>query len=223
VRVVITGGSGFVGRHLHEHLTAEGDTVLPFGPPEPGFLDVLDRPAVFAAMASARPEGVYHLAGFSHVGDSFAKPVETIRVNVEGTLNILDACREARVERVLLVGSSEEYGDIGIAGRPLLEEDVLRPLSPYGASKVAAEFLGLQAHLGHGLATIMTRSFNHTGPGQSTDFVVPAMARRIARAERQGARTIQVGSLEAVREFNDVRDIVRAYRLLMLRGRVGDI
>jgi GDP-4-dehydro-6-deoxy-D-mannose reductase len=223
LKAIVTGASGFVGRELRRHLVAEGDQVLPFGPEEPDLLDVLDRDGVHGALIGSGAEAVYHLAALSHVGGSFENSVETIRVNVEGTLNVLDACREAGVGRMVIVGSAEEYGDASGGTEPLTEESPLRPVSPYGVSKVAAEYLGLQAFLSSGLGTIMTRSFNHTGPGQSRNFVVPALATRIAEAEREGRLEIETGRLDPVREFNDVRDIVRAYRLLVLHGRPGSI
>ena len=223
MKAIITGASGFVGRELCRHLASEGDAVLPFGPDPPDFLDILDRHGVREAIAGSGAEAVYHLAALSHAGASFEKSVETIRVNVEGTLNVLDACQEAGVGRVLVVGSAEEYGDGAGNTKAFTEESPLRPVSPYGVSKVAAEYLGLQAFLSAGLGTVMTRSFNHTGPEQSPDFVVPALAMRIAQAERVGSNEIDVGRLDSEREFNNVRDVVRAYRLLMVRGSAGSV
>jgi GDP-4-dehydro-6-deoxy-D-mannose reductase len=166
---------------------------------------------------------VYHLAALSHVGDSWARPTESFRVNAEGTLNVLRTCTELKTERVVVVLSSEEYGRVEPADLPLTEESPLRPVTPYGAAKCAADLLALQAHLGDGLATIRVRPFGHTGPGQSARFVVPALAARIARAERDGHDEIPVGSLDAVRDLSDVRDVVRAYRLLAERGEPGEV
>jgi GDP-4-dehydro-6-deoxy-D-mannose reductase len=147
----------------------------------------------------------------------------SFRVNAEGTLNVLTACTELKTERVVVVLSSEEYGRVDEAGLPLTEDSPLRPMTPYGASKCAADLLALQAHLGDGLATIRVRPFGHTGPGQSPRFVVPALAARIARAERDGHEEIPVGSLDAVRDLSDVRDVVRAYRLVAERGEPGEV
>lgn len=205
------------------HLQAEGDEIVPFVSADSARLDLLDRAAVRACVIESGAEAVYHLAALSNVDRSFQSPDKTIRVNVEGTVNLLDACREAGVARVLLVGSAAEYGDGSGSVDLLAEGSPLRPVSPYGASKVAAEYLGLQAHLCGELGVIMTRSFNHTGPGQSANFVVPALARRIATAERLNQIEIVVGRLDSVREFNDVRDVVRAYRLLVSLGVPGEV
>jgi GDP-4-dehydro-6-deoxy-D-mannose reductase len=166
---------------------------------------------------------VYHLAALSHVGESWQNPASSFRVNAEGTLNVLHSCNEVGVERVLVVLSSEEYGRVGEDELPLTEESPLRPVTPYGVAKATADLLALQAFLGDGLATIRARPFSHTGPGQSPRFVVPALAARIARAERDDVDHIPVGSLDAVRDLTDVRDVVRAYRLLVEHGEPGAV
>ena len=145
-----------------------------------------------------------------------------IETNVVGTLNVLDAARAAGAGRVLVIGSAEEYGLVD-SPEPLTEDAPLRPFTPYGASKVGAGFLALQAFLGTGLETIRVRAFNHTGPGQPPRFMVPALAHRIAQTERDGGDTVAVGNLDPVREVNDVRDVVAAYRLLVLHGTPGDV
>lgn len=220
MKVVVTGATGFVGQHLVEHLTGRGDTVDALGAEH---LDVTDAGAVRDRLASSHPEVVYHLAARSHVGESWDAPAAVLRVNAEGTLNVLRASVEAGVGRVLVVGSADEYGAVRPGDLPVDEGAPLRPMTPYGASKVAADFLALQAFLGDGLATIRTRSFNHTGPGQPPRFVVPSVAHRIARAEREGQRELPIGSLDAVRDFTDVRDVVRAYRLLAEHGEPGEV
>lgn len=223
MKAMVTGGAGFAGSALRLHLAIEGDDVVPFGAEKPNSVDVLDRSGVREAIAGSGAEVLYHLAAVSLGGGNFDNSLQTIRINVEGTLNVLDACREAGVRRVLVIGSAEQYGTGAGMAHPFTEESPMRPISPYGASKVAAEYLGLQAYLGNGLETVMTRSFNHTGRGQSPKFVIPAFALRIAQAERDGKDEIETGRLDAVREFNDVRDVVRAYRLLMLTGTPGSI
>ena len=166
---------------------------------------------------------MYHLAALAHVGESWADPTEVLRVNVEGTAHVLSAARSVGVGRVILIGSAEEYGLVEERDLPLCEEAPLRPVSPYGVSKIAASFLGLQAHLAYGLDVIRVRAFGHTGPGQSDRFLVPALAQRIATAEREERDEIRVGSLDPVRDLSDVRDVVRAYRLLATSGEAGAV
>jgi GDP-4-dehydro-6-deoxy-D-mannose reductase len=220
-KALITGASGFVGRHLITHLESEGDEVV--GLDREDGLDITDPDNVAEHYARHSPEVVYHLAALSHVGDSWNAAHEVINTNVVGTLNVLDAARRSGARRVLVVGSAEEYGQASTPGQPLTETMDLRPVSPYGVSKVAAGFLALQAFLGTGLETIRVRAFNHTGPGQPPRFFVPAFAQRVALAERDGVDSVAVGNLDAIREVNDVRDIVRAYRLLMVAGEAGEV
>jgi GDP-4-dehydro-6-deoxy-D-mannose reductase len=223
VRALVTGGRGFAGSHLCAHLQAMGDEVVSADRGgEPG-LDIVDREATYRTFAEHRPEVVYHLAALTHVGESWATPTAFLRVNVEGTANVLAAASAAGAGCVVVVGSSEEYGRVDERDLPLSEDAPLRPATPYGVSKVAASFIALQAHLGTGLRTVRVRPFNHTGPGQADRFVVPALARRIAEAERDGRDEIVVGSLDPVRDISDVRDIVRAYRLAALHGEPGEV
>ena len=219
MRAFVTGASGFVGRYLTAHLSECGDDVI--APDES--VDVADHDAIDAVIARAQPEVVYHLAAFSHVGESWAEPSRVLRVNVEGAANVLDAARRHEVERVLVVGSAEEYGRVEPGDVPISEDAPLRPVTPDAASTVAAGFLALQSHLGWGLDTIRVRAFSHTGPGQSPRFLVPALAHRIAEAERDGRGEILVGALDPIRDVSDVRDVVRAYRLLGERGEAGEV
>lgn len=221
MRALVTGVSGFVGHHLVDHLRACGDEVTGCDRAD-GSLDVLDPASVRAAIDRVRPEVVYHLAGWSDVGASWAAPMEVFRVNAEGTLNVLDECRAAGVERVLSVSSADVYGVVSTDELPITEDAPVRPVSPYAASKVAADYLGLQAWLGHRLPVLRVRAFNHMGPGQTARFVAPALADRIARNERDGGGTVPVGDLSPRRDFTDVRDVVRAYRLLVERGEPGE-
>ncbi|MFN8035215.1 MAG: GDP-mannose 4,6-dehydratase [Acidimicrobiia bacterium] len=222
MRAAVTGARGFVGPHLVAHLEAMGDDVFALDRSGPERFDVTDADAVRDTLSAIRPDALYHLAALSHVGESWEAPNLTIRVNVEGTLNVLRACADAGVTRVVVVGSAEQYGRVRPEDVPLPEDAPMRPVTPYGASKVAADVLALQAFLADGLPTIRARPFNHTGPGQTDRFLVPALARRIASAEHAGASEVVVGSLDPVRDVTDVRDVVRAYRLLALHGTPGE-
>jgi len=217
MRAFVTGAGGFVGRHLAAHLEALGDEVCPL----PEGVDVADEPAVVAAVADAAPDAVYHLAGWAHVGESWRHPTEVARVNVAGTAAVLEACRQGRVGRILVVGSADAYGEFEAGDLPLREDLPLRPVTPYGASKAAAEVLALQAHRTGDAAVVLTRSFNHTGPGQHPSFVVPALARRMVEAGPEPGGEVRVGNLSAQRDLLDVEDVVRAYRVLALQGEAG--
>ncbi len=216
IRALVTGGSGFVGLHLCAALRDAGDTVLL------SEADITDREAILAEFAAAEPDVVYHLAAQADVGASWDRPVETFRVNAEGTLNVLDAARLAGASRVLAITSADLYGRLTEADMPITEAQPLRPVTPYGASKAAADMLCVQAGLGYGLDVVRVRAFNHLGPGQSDQFVASAIASRIAAAERDGTDRVKVGNLDARRDFTDVRDVVRAYRALMLDGEAGE-
>lgn len=221
MKALITGGSGFVGKYLAEECSAAGDDVVSIDRSGAEPLDITDRRAVHDAFAHHRPEVVYHLAALSHVGESWDEPNLAFRVNIEGTANVLDGARAAVVRRVIVVGSAEEYGRVEERDLPLREDSPLRPTSPYGVSKIAASFLALQAHLAYGFDVVRVRAFSHTGPGQSDRFLIPALAQRIAQAEREERDEIRVGSLDPVRDISDVRDVVRAYRLLATHGHAG--
>lgn len=222
VRALVTGAGGFVGGHLVAHLQACGDVVVADEGPAGDGTDICDLAAVERMVTRARPEVLYHLAGWSDVGGSWKAPVEAFRANAEGTLNVLLASADAAVERVLVVTSADVYGVVAEDDLPLREDRALRPVTPYGASKVAADALALQAWLGRGLPTVRVRAFNHLGPGQSDRFVASAIARRVAENERVGSDIVRVGNVTPRRDFCDVRDVVRAYRLLVERGQPGE-
>ena len=225
MRALVTGASGFAGRHLCAHLAECGDEVVgsdrhPIDS-EPA-LDVTDRGGTMAVVGQIAPAVVYHLAGWSDVGGSWRDPVATLRANAEGTLNVLEAARQASTARVLVISSADVYGIAADEDLPITEDHPLQPVSPYAASKVAADFLAVQARLGYGQDVVRARAFNHLGPGQSDRFVASALASRIAANERDGGDEVPVGNLAARRDFTDVRDVVRAYRLLMERGSAGE-
>src|ERR1041385_7942909 len=193
MRAFVTGARGFVGHHLMHHLTESGDDVVPMDRIAPGS-DIADGDRMREVSGSSQPDVVYHLAGWSDVGGSWVADREVLRVNAEGTLSVLLACLHSRGERVVVVSSADVYGIVTDADLPLTEDAPFRPVSPYAASKAAADLIALQAFLGRGLGVIRVRAFNHLGPGQSDNFVAPAIASRIARNEIDGSDVVPVGN-----------------------------
>ena len=202
---LVTGGEGFVGPHLVALLR---DAVAP----RRAELDLLDGSAVRATVRELRPRAVFHLAAQASVARSWEFPGQTLRSNLDMTLNLLEAVRhEASDAMVLLVGSGEIYG---VPERlPVSEEAPLRPQNPYAVSKTACDLLGGLYADAHGMRVVRTRAFNHAGPGQSDEYVVGTLTRQVAEAELAGLdeAVLRVGNLEASRDFTDVRDVVRAY------------
>lgn len=220
MRALVTGAGGFVGPHLVGHLEAAGDAVVGLdvdhGP------DLRDHGAWLDRVADERPEVIYHLAGWSDVGGSWNDPRSTFEINVVGTVTVLEAARLAGTARVVLVSSADVYGSVDPSELPIDEDRPLRPGSPYGASKQAAEDVAAHYHRARGLDIVVVRPFNHIGPGQSTRFVAPAFADQIAAAEAAAAPAVlRHGDLTPERDLTDVRDVVRAYRLLAEHGRAG--
>lgn len=220
MRVCITGQAGFVGAYLTTACEAAGDEIVPFDDAAGTPIDVTDADAVHELFAREPIDVVYHLAALTHVGDSWSAPAQVWRVNTEGTCNILSAA--ATGTRVVVVSSADAYG-AAVGPDPLTESVTPLPLSPYGASKAAAELLAQRAHRGAGTDVVIARAFNHTGPGQLPQFVVPALAARVAQAEHDGASTVTIGNLDAIRDLSHVADVVAAYRLLAERGVAGEI
>ena len=221
MKALVTGAAGFVGHYLLAHLADSGDETVGTDRATGG-PDLLDSTALTALFSAERPEVVYHLAGQADVGRSWQEPLATFRANAEGTLNVLAAAREAGVRRVVTVTSADVYGRVDPEDLPLSEQALLQPVSPYAASKAAADLVAQQAFLGYGQEVIRVRAFNHLGPGQSEQFVCSALAARIARNEQSGSLELKVGDLSAKRDFTDVRDVVRAYRLLAAAGHPGE-
>lgn len=221
MRVFVTGGHGFVGTHLLAHLRELGDDVVA---PDQHDVDLNDQAGLIAAMTRAQPEAVIHLAALAHVGESWADPARTFDVNAVGTLHLLEAARRVTPPpRVLLIGSAEVYGPVQPVDLPLTEDHRLYPVTPYAVSKVAAEYLGIQYHAGFGVPVVRARSFNHIGPGQAGRFVVADLAGRIADAIKNGdGGPLRVGNLTPRRDFTDVRDVVRSYRMLITHGVPGE-
>jgi GDP-4-dehydro-6-deoxy-D-mannose reductase len=238
VKVLITGGGGFAASHLAEHLLQLGCDVTLVARPGERLHNVehllsqvrLERAdlrhfgRLREVLREIRPERLYHLAAFSSVVDSFKSPRECYETNLSGTLNLLEAWRELKFDsRMLVVSSSQVYGQPEVADMPLRETSPVRPESPYAGSKIAAEFLAIQFGLSYGLPVVRARPFNHTGPRQSPAFVCSDLARQVVEIEC-GMRPpiLTVGNADVSRDFSDVRDIVRGYMLLLERGRPGE-
>jgi GDP-4-dehydro-6-deoxy-D-mannose reductase len=229
MRVLVTGADGFVGRHLCAYLRAAGDEVVEaHGPRAEGIsstalhLDVAVPEKVREVVADAKPDAVIHLAGFSSVAKSHQNPPRVYAVNALGPVHLLTALRDSAPKaHVLLVGSGEVYGPVP-PGTRATEETPLVPLSPYAASKAAAELAGAQFHRNYGMHVVMARPFNHLGAGQDPTFVVPSFAAQIgAIALGKIDPVLRTGNLEAVRDFSHVKDVVAAYRLLVTQGVPG--
>ncbi|GEL72917.1 GDP-mannose 4,6-dehydratase [Myxococcus virescens] len=229
MRILVTGADGFVGRHLCALLRAAGDEVVEaHGPRGEGInsnalhFDVANEASVKAAVAEVKPEGIIHLAGFSSVAKSHHNPSRVFAVNTMGVVHLLTAVRESVPKAsVVLVGSGEVYGPVP-EGTRATEDTPAVPLSPYAASKSAAELAAVQFHRSYGLEVVMARPFNHLGAGQDPTFVVPSFAAQI-RAIGLGTvdPVLRTGNLDAVRDFSHVRDVVEAYRLLLDKGEPG--
>lgn len=221
MKSLITGAGGFVGPHLVHHLNQLGDEVvsadLGSGP------DLRDADGWIDFVAEAEPDVIYHLAGWSDVGGSWVDPLSTFQINTIGTISILESIRQLGSGRVVMISSADVYGTVAPDVLPLTEEHPMQPRSPYGASKQAAEAAVLQYWRGHGIDAVVARPFNHLGPGQSPQFVAPSFAAQIAEAEAGGENHLRHGDLSPHRDLTDVRDVVRAYRLLAENGEAGQI
>jgi GDP-4-dehydro-6-deoxy-D-mannose reductase len=237
MKVLVTGVGGFVGGHVVDFLAAHCPAAEVFGIVRHAGSDALrargvtlltadleDGPATDAVIDQVRPDRVLHLAGQSSVHRSWENPAATLRANVHGLLSVLEALRRRSLTpRVLVVGSAEEYGAVQAERLPVVERTRLQPASPYAVSKVAQAYLARQYFLSHGIPVVCTRTFHHTGPGRGEVFAESSFARQIAEIEAgRQPPVISVGNLDAVRDFTDVRDVVRAYWLLLEKGRAGE-
>jgi GDP-4-dehydro-6-deoxy-D-mannose reductase len=249
VRVLVTGADGFVGRHLVRRLLQAGDEVAaacrPGGPavewsragaaragPETLRLEITDHESVRSAMAW-RPDAVVHLAAVASTREAGHDPGSAWTVNAAGTARVLAAAAELRERRLadplmLIVSTGEVYGVARPAARaarlaPRVETDPLLPLSVYAASKLGAEVAALAEWRRTALRVVIARPFPHTGPGQTTQYVAPALVQRLREALRTGATTVPTGNLDPIRDLLDVHDVVEAYSVLLRRGEPGEV
>ena len=236
---LITGITGFVGSHLAEYLLSIGVEV--YGTirwrsrtenieniKEKIHLvdtDIKDAHSMQSAVDEVQPDYIFHLAAQSFVPTSWHAPAETLNTNILGNANLLEAVRKSDCDPVIqIAGSSEEYGLVYPDEVPIKETNPLRPMSPYGVSKVAQDLLSRQYYMSYGLKVVVTRAFNHTGPRRGDVFVTSNFAKQIAEIEKELKEpVIYVGNLNAQRDFSDVRDIVRAYWLAVNKCDYGDV
>ncbi len=237
MKALITGIAGFAGSHLAENLLEDGIKVC--GTALPGeslknlaavksevtilraTLDDVGRLSRF--IGRQRPNLIFHLAALAAVGRSFKAPIETMQVNLMGTLKLYEILRGRKsIEKIVFVSSADIFGPLPPARMPIRPDYPLQPVSPYGASKAAADILSYQYQQAFGLPIVRVRAFNHTGPRQQPGFVIPDFCQQIVRIERSNRPgTIRVGNLKARRDLSDLRDIVDGYRRAALKGKPG--
>lgn len=217
MKILVTGSRGFAGTHLVEYLKSKKHEVF-----EPR-VDLCNATETSNALSKKRFDGVIHLAAMAATGDSFVSPAKILKNNILAQLHLLEVLRRNNSHaRILIVCSADEYGQR--SKKPIDENAVLMPTSPYAVSKIAQDFMGLQYFLSYGMPIIRVRPFNHIGEGQRLGFVVPDFTKQIVDIERSGKPGIMtVGNLNAVRDFTDVKDMVRAYELALTEGHPGEV
>lgn len=234
MKSLIIGGAGFVGAYLIRHLKEDlGQEVAVTKMPQEQIdekgveifdLNILEKDSIVDLLRKVEPDYVFHLAAQSSVSVSWKNPQLTIDVNVKGSVNLLEALRELEKQPyVLLIGSGEEYGHILPDETPIQEENLLRPGNIYAATKACQNMLGAIYARAYDLQVMMVRAFNHIGPNQAPLFVVADFCKQVAEIEA-GKRepVMKVGNLSAKRDFTDVRDVVRAYAMLIEKGKAGE-
>lgn len=235
MKALVIGAAGFVGNYLLRHLKTTYSwrlyaTKLPheevlFQDAEIHNLDILNKEEIQQLLSEIRPDYIFHLAAQSSVALSWKRPDLTVDVNIKGCLNLLDAVRDSGLHsRILLIGSGEEYGHIRPNETPITEETLPRPGNLYAATKACQNMIGSIYAKAYEMDIVMVRAFNHIGPEQAPAFVVSDFCRQTAMIEKGiNPPVIHVGNLEACRDFTDVRDVVRAYGLLVQQGTSGEI
>ena len=240
MRILIIGASGFAGSHLVEALqqSAEGKDLEIFGTVFNGSsvlaemlpqdhiipLNLMDVGAVKSLFTTVKPDQIYHLASFAFVGQSFERGTEVLTNNIGLQEHVLKAVLNYTPSaRLLIMGSAEEYGLSEQGESPIKEDHPFRPVNPYAVSKVAQDLLAYAYTVSHKLNIVRVRPFNHIGERQTTDFAIPAFTKQIVSIERGQQDALSVGNLTGLRDFTDVKDMVRAYMVLMEKGRVGEV
>lgn len=238
--VLITGGSGFAGSHLvaelleqgftNIHITHFGGRELPESCKSPHVtvhsVNLTDKEAVGQMMKAISPAQVYHLASFAAVGKSFEEAEGILNNNIMLQLHVLNGVRDfAKDARVLIIGSAEEYGRVPteLHGKKIDESFPLNPINPYAVTKVTQDLLAQAFYFSFHLNILRVRPFNHIGEGQSIDFVIPAFASQVIAVENGKQDSIKVGNLSSVRDFTDVKDMIKAYVVVMNEGKVGEV
>ena len=227
MKALITGAEGFLGHYLAPELENNGYEVVRCSWPElEGFvsMDILNKERVREVLAAEKPDVIFHLAGQSNVPISWREPVMTMETNGVGFINILDAVREVNPQmRIVAIGSSDEYGNLQELGANVTEDIPVRPMTPYAASKVAQENIGLIYNRAYKMNICMVRSFNHGAAHQIRGFMMTDFASGIAEVEAGKRDCLKVGNLESSRDFTHAKDAVRAYRLIAEKGHAGEI
>lgn len=228
--VLVIGAAGFVGPYLIKNLRDHNFKVIPTKlknqkVKDKSFidLDILNINNISKVLSKYKPDYIVHLAAQANVGLSWKEPILTFNINVIGSLNLLESIRQLKIySRVLLVGTSEQYGQID--KMPIKENVKTNPTNFYALSKMTQEQIGKIYSSAYGLDIVFARSFNHIGPGQSLGFVVPDLCSQVVKLEKSKEESnLYVGNLSSKRDFTDVRDIVDAYRLLLLKGKSNEI
>lgn len=238
MKALITGATGFAGSHLAEFLLTKNWSVFGTYLTDDSLkglnslkkvnfvkLDLLNVKETQKLISLVKPDRVYHLAALTAPGISFIRPYETINNNLLAQINLLEVIRNLKLKtKILIVGSADEYGLVNQKDIPIDEKTPLNPTSPYSVSKIAQDFLGLQYFNSYQLPIYRVRPFNHIGPRQNENFVVPSFCKQIAQIEKgKQEKVIKVGVLTTIRDFTDVCDIIKAYYLLVEKGKPGEV